>query len=246
MSTPPTAPAAVAAELVEQLPPADAAALAAAASEGRQALLDLRARAAGPVLRAAVTTLLPYADRPEWLAGALAGAGAACSRAADRQSVVGVWTGPESDVETLRLTSAVVVDLIGEAASELLIVSFAAQSEPHVVDALQGAAGRSVDITLVVERTEDNPGFFGSPAFTGLRARRLAWSAHARPRGAALHAKLIVVDARLALVGSANLTERGLDDNLECGVLLRGGDQPRAMRDHVFSLWRKGVLEAVD
>jgi len=51
-----------------------------------------------------------------------------------------------------------------------------------------------------------------------------------------MHAKVLVIDDRLALVGSANLTGAGLERNLECGVLVRGGPLPRAMRDHLLNL----------
>jgi cardiolipin synthase A/B len=149
-------------------------------------------------------------------------------------------------LDTARLTSAVVVALIAAAVKEILIVSFATQSQPQVSEALPLAAEQAVDITLVLERTQDNPGFFGSPAFPSLTARRLAWSPGNRPLGAALHAKLIVVDARVALVGSANLTGKGLEDNLECGVLIRGGEQPRAIRDYIWSLHHRGELAIAD
>jgi hypothetical protein len=68
---------AVAAELTEQLPSGDIELLAGAAEAGHQALLDLRARVGSTVLRAAVDFLISYADRPDWLAGVLAGANAA-------------------------------------------------------------------------------------------------------------------------------------------------------------------------
>ncbi len=45
-----------------------------------------------------------------------------------------------------------------------------------------------------------------------------------------------------ALIGSANLTGRALDTNIECGVLLRGGPQPRAISEHIWGLVRSGVL----
>ncbi|WP_425454039.1 phospholipase D-like domain-containing protein [Nocardioides immobilis] len=38
-----------------------------------------------------------------------------------------------------------------------------------------------------------------------------------------MHAKVLVVDRRTALVGSANLTGHALERNLECGLLVRGG-----------------------
>lgn len=234
--------------LAEQLPASDLVALARAAEDGRSGLLALRARTASPIVRDACERLLE--GIPEIggrLSGALAAAGAAFEAALRRQTADVVWTGPESDVDTGRLTAPVVAELIGEAQHELLLVSYASHDEPRIGDALAAAVDRGVDITLVVERPDDNPAFSGSGrAFPGLPARRLSWPLAIRPAGASLHAKLIVVDARTALVGSANLTGRAMVENLECGVLLRGGTHPRAIRDHVFGLFRSGLLTVVD
>jgi hypothetical protein len=78
--------------------------------------------------------------------------------------------------------------------------------------------------------------------FPGLDAFRLHWPADSRPPGASLHAKIIVIDDRVALVGSANLTSRAMETNLECGILIRGGPQPRAIRDHTVGLYAAGSL----
>jgi phosphatidylserine/phosphatidylglycerophosphate/cardiolipin synthase-like enzyme len=59
----------------------------------------------------------------------------------------------------------------------------------------------------------------------------------------ALHAKIIVVDDRIALVGSANLTGRAMEANLECGILIRGGRQPRAISEHIAELRAQGCLQ---
>ena len=74
-------------------------------------------------------------------------------------------------------------------------------------DALNAAVEREVAVTLLVEQHENNRQFSSEAVpFSGLDAIRLHWPKAARPRGAALHAKIIVVDVRVALVGSANLT----------------------------------------
>jgi cardiolipin synthase A/B len=100
-----------------------------------------------------------------------------------------------------------------------------------------------VAVTLLAERHEDNPSYTaaGTP-FSGLNLLRLHWPASSRPPGAALHTKIIVVDDQVALVGSANLTSRAMESNLECGILIRGGPQPRAIRDHITGLHAAGVL----
>ena len=154
-----------------------------------------------------------------------------------------VWTGPESGVSSSRLTAAAVIDLINAARSEILLVSYATQTEPSIRAALSAATARSVAVTLLAERHADNPSYTaaGTP-FPGLNALRLHWPASSRPSGAALHAKIIVVDDQVALVGSANLTGRAMESNLECGILIRGGPQPRAIRDHISGLYAAGLL----
>ncbi len=47
---------------------------------------------------------------------------------------------------------------------------------------------------------------------------------------------------KVALVGSANLTSRAMESNLECGILIRGSPQPRAIRDHITGLYAAGLL----
>src|SRR5579875_2886337 len=222
-----------AARLAGRLPAADVGGLA-----GAPAVRALRAATAAPVVRTACDELLAWIDRagPAYLAGLLAGAARAIQQARRNQSVDVVWTGPESAVTTGRLTAAAVTDLIEQARREILLVSYATQTEQGISAALQAASARGVSITLLAERHADNPGYAPEAApFPGLHAAR-------RPPGAALHAKIIVVDDRIALVGSANLTSRAMETNLECGILIRGGPQPRAIRDHITGLRAAGVL----
>jgi cardiolipin synthase A/B len=228
-----------ASRIAERLPLSDVQALARAAADGIPGVRGLRARATAPVLRSVCDELLARLDStaPEYLAGLLAGAARAVERARVYQSVAVVWTGPESGVATSRLTAATVIDLIGAARHEILLVSFATQTEPLIAGALEAASARGVSITLLAENHGDNPAYnpAGAP-FPGLDVIRLHWPADQRLYGAALHAKIIVVDDRIALVGSANLTGRAMEANLECGILIHGGPQPRAIREHIAGL----------
>jgi phosphatidylserine/phosphatidylglycerophosphate/cardiolipin synthase-like enzyme len=237
-----------ASDVAEHLPPSDVRQLARAAAEGAPAVRTLRAATAAPVLRSACDQLiarLTSAD-PAFLAGSLAGAASAVERGHRHQSVEVVWTGPESEVTTSRLTAAAVVDLISEAQQEILLVSFAVQRERLIKAALEAASARGVSITLVTETHADNRSYSAeSTPFPGLDAIRLHWPKAQRPRGASLHAKIIVVDDRVALVGSANLTSTAMEANLECGILIRGGPQPRAIRNHVTDLYVTGCLRRV-
>jgi len=216
--------------VAERLPPTDVVKLAYAAANGTQAVDELRAQSGAAILRDFCDQLLEQlsANDPVYLAGLLTGA---------------AWTGPESGISTSRLTAATVIDLIAEARRELLLVSFATQTEPGISAALAAASGRGVSIMLLTERHTDNHSYSNAATpFPDLTAIRLHWPAAERPHGAALHAKIIVVDDHVALVGSANLTGRAMEDNLECGILIRGGKQPRAIREHVMSLYMAGRL----
>ena len=234
------------AALAEGLPDNDIIRLARAAAEGPDRLDGLRGNLASDRLRTAcqaLISLIRAGASPLIVAGALRGA-AAADRRSRGSSVDVVWTGPTSEITTSRVTAAVISELLNAAISEVLLIGYAIHDDPLVSDALARAAQRQVAITLLLEREIDNPSYHQhSEPFPGLRARRLAWPAAHRPiSGAALHAKVLDIDRRTALVMSANITRWAFDRNLECGILIRGGDQPRQIHDHIDSLRALGVL----
>jgi len=63
-----------------------------------------------------------------------------------------VWTGPETGVSSSRLTAATIIDLINAARSEILLASYATQTEPSIKAALSAATARNVSVTLPAER----------------------------------------------------------------------------------------------
>jgi phosphatidylserine/phosphatidylglycerophosphate/cardiolipin synthase-like enzyme len=229
----------------ERLPAAHIRRLAEAAAAGKPGDRQLRATAGSVILRDACDQLLHRLGHaePAYLAGLLTGTARAVERSRRHQSVSVVWTGPESGVSSSRLTAAAIIELINAARSEILLVSYATRTEPSISAALSAAVARGVEVTLLAERHQDHPSYTApSTPFPDLRALRRHWPAGSRPPGAALHAKIIVVDDQVALVGSANLTSRAMESNLECGILIRGGPQPRAIRDHITGLHAVGLL----
>lgn len=170
-------------------------------------------------------------------------------RTADEEKVELVWTGPDSAAIRAKPTSHVVTDVINAAERHLLLVSFATRRVERIHTALQAAADRGVDISLVVETPEaagDQYAQNGQDPFGGIPASRYTWNPERRPkygaRVAVLHAKLVIADDTTAFITSANLTGRALDDNIEAGVLVTGGPIPKNLCDHFRDLTYKGVL----
>lgn len=154
-----------------------------------------------------------------------------------------VWTGPTVTGVPIRHTYAVLVQVIDAARHRLTLVSFAAHTTPVVTNALRSAAGRGVDVRLVLDG-----GTHAHHAFTALGStvELLTWPPTLLPDHdsdhASLHAKCAVADHDVAFVTSANLTGHALDRNMELGVLITGGDTPRRLAEHVEGLVAEGVI----
>lgn len=216
-----------------ELPRPFVSALAGALRAGPAEVKRLTHQTAAPASRSAAQQGLALARAGEgpYVAGLLH---AWLEATADAADVRPVWTGPSSAVGGSRLTIAVIADLIATAEHEILLVSYATYPPVTVVTALQAAADRGIAVTLLLERPEDKPGWNGMVApFPDLEATVLCWPLDQRLSGASLHAKVLVVDRRVALVGSANLTAFALERNLECGLLVSGGDVPRLLAEHL-------------
>jgi phosphatidylserine/phosphatidylglycerophosphate/cardiolipin synthase-like enzyme len=165
--------------------------------------------------------------------------GLAARREADACRSLPVWTGPGATGEQ-RLTAAVLHELISGARERVLLVSFAAFTLAELAADLEAAVERGCTVDVVFETAEDSGGAYSGPQarpFGGIAGvRRWRWPADRRDPGAVLHAKLLVVDGRRALVGSANLTPRALTANLEVGVLVGDPDLTSELEAHVDRL----------
>lgn len=158
-----------------------------------------------------------------------------------------VATGPSSPHVSIRHTRAVLLELIDRAQHELILVSYAAYKVPALVEALERAHTRGVTVRLILESAVDSAGALthdGAEAFRALenRVELYVWPLERRPAGSRLHAKVAVADGRLAFVTSANFTGHALDQNLEVGVLVTGGQTPRRLREHFHALISGGTL----
>ncbi|WP_326580431.1 DISARM system phospholipase D-like protein DrmC [Streptomyces sp. NBC_00481] len=136
-----------------------------------------------------------------------------------------VVSGPMSASIPARLTSGVAVDVIRSAETSLLIASFAAHGARDVVTEIGQAVGRGVRVDLLLEESTQ-----ASAAFAALPDEVHVW--HRAGTSGVLHAKLIAADRHTAFLGSANLTDRALSDNIELGVVLRDPSTVEPLVDH--------------
>lgn len=172
---------------------------------------------------------------------ALCSARAAFRTARADSRVEVVWTGPDGDVD-VRLTYAVLIEVIRSARRRLTLVSFAAHRVVEVAEALRVAASAGVEVRVVLDGGTEAARAFD----TSERVIRYTWPPtllpEHDPRHASLHAKAAIADDQVAFVTSANLTGYALDKNTELGLLVRGGEVPRLLASHFDGLVARGVL----
>ena len=251
----------VIAELARSLPAAHMAAWARAlcgcAGPGPDAQTRLLQARPGFALGAAVGRLVDAweASDPDLPGEAVA---LALESAAALNAVYAGWrsdvvvSGPVTDSAPVRLTSSVISEVIHDSRESLLVVSFAAFGVADVVREFEAAARRGVHVDLIMEGTAAEGGTLQGPlgasaAFTALRpyATFWTWPAARRPvvgaTRAALHAKLVAADQKIAVVGSANLTDRALADNIEVGIIIRDPHVVERIVRHFKSLMRPGA-----
>jgi phosphatidylserine/phosphatidylglycerophosphate/cardiolipin synthase-like enzyme len=194
-------------------------------------------------------------EPPAGVASALMAAAYAIERERQEQRIELVWTGPGSG-QPLRRTAQVIENVIDEALHEILIVSFAVYDIPDIGAALARATQRGVRIRLVIESPQDSAGkiaYDGLAAFgaeVAAQADVYRWPLEQRQRDeqgkyGSLHAKCAVADGKTLFISSANLTRYALSLNMELGVLIHGGPQPRDVQAHLNGLMQRGVLTRI-
>jgi phosphatidylserine/phosphatidylglycerophosphate/cardiolipin synthase-like enzyme len=171
-----------------------------------------------------------------------------------RPTVELVWTGPATSVVPVRRTEQVMTDLIDSANRKLTIMSFGIFQVPRLVESLEHALERQVDIRIILGDREAQTDWvidqqrYQLGAIVASKASLCWWPHKRRLRddvGCAglMHAKAAVADSRTAFLTSANLTEAALERNIELGVLIHGGALPGAIDRLVDALLESGELE---
>lgn len=184
----------------------------------------------------------------EVLAGALLGASHARQQALRESSVELVWTGPTTPFVATRRTEQVLLDLIRRASHDLFLVSFVAYDVSSVVESLNDATARGVNVRVLLETSLSLGGSLSNDPIATMRtclpaASLYTWTDRPAPfTDGRVHAKVAVADGNTAFLTSANLTGHALEKNMEAGVVISGGHVPGDLRSHLLALIETRVI----
>lgn len=178
----------------------------------------------------------------EELALMLLAAGHVFTKAANQQSTELVWTGPTTPFVSARRTEQALLQVIGAAKQTLFVTSFVAYDVSTIVKALNDASTRGVSISMLLESSQDHGGSISFDVIGKMRtlvptAKLYAWRERAAPfADGRVHAKVAVADGDVCFITSANLTGHAMEQNMEAGVLITGGQIPRLLHEHLQAL----------
>jgi len=142
-----------------------------------------------------------------------------------------VWSAPAAISQKLRLQSylATAVDLVASAQSSVFLVSpfLEPGGVAHLMQPVLDSIQRGVAVRLITHEALTISSI-NAQSLEELRKESVARNGNLMvysaisSGGALLHSKIVLVDRESVLIGSANITTRGLGENLEAGVVLRG------------------------
>ncbi|WP_206530067.1 DISARM system phospholipase D-like protein DrmC [Nordella sp. HKS 07] len=208
-----------------------------------------------PAAQVALDRLLTAWERAsiagDVLAGILLGAAHARQETLRETSVEFVWTGPTTPFVATRRTEQVLLDIIRNARTDLFLVSFVAHGVSSIVDELNAAAHRDIEIRILMETSTSDGGSLSVDHIAPMKrlvptASMYGWISRSAPFSEGkVHAKLAVADGSIAFLTSANLTGHALEKNMEAGVVIKGGHIPMGLRAHLHSLIETKVIRRV-
>lgn len=176
------------------------------------------------------------------LASMLLAASHAFEKVSKHQTTELVWTGPTTPFVSARRTEQALLQVIGAAKQTLFVTSFVAYDVSTIVKALNDASTRGVSISMLLESSQDHGGSILFDVIGKMRtlvpaAKLYAWRERTTSfADGRVHAKVAVADGGVCFITSANLTGHAMEQNMEAGVLLTGGQIPRLLHDHLQAL----------
>lgn len=163
-----------------------------------------------------------------------------------------VWTGHGEGGAGVRSTLPVVMEMLGHARREVLVVTYSVwlgfAEAKSVIDRLALLSSKGVSVTFVLDA--------GYRDGHNVREVQRHWPPERRrptiwtwqdpsDEVAKLHAKVLEVDGHDLLVTSANLTGHALGENVEIGLRVRGAPAAQAV-EHFRALILSGEFDKVD
>jgi len=163
-----------------------------------------------------------------------------------------VWTGPKTGLIPTRRTEQVILEVIDSAKQEVFLVTYVFYRASSIVDALNAATSRGVDVNILLESSSEHGGAIRGDSVKTMAdavpgAMIYVWDLVAKKSegdalSASVHAKCAVADKKLAFITSANLTSAALERNMELGLLIRGGAVPERLQSHLNALVTTKVI----
>lgn len=189
---------------------------------------------------------------PAQIAAAFKGAAEVAALLDGRGAIELVWTGPKTGLIPTRRTEQVILEVIDSAKSDVFLVTYVFYKASSIVDALNAAVGRGVDVRILLESSSEHGGAVKGDSVRTLAeavpsAKIYVWDPAAKKPdadalSASVHAKCAVADRTLAFITSANLTSAALERNMELGLLIRGGTVPGRLQSHLEALATTKVI----
>lgn len=162
------------------------------------------------------------------------------SASGTRTEIRAVWSGPTFEGDGDHTTSAV-AHLIDDATEDVFASTFSATADSAFVKALWRAIARGVKTTLLVDSTV-NDGKTAAMLASKLVGARFWTYTPADGGYGKQHSKVVIVDSRVALMTSANLSDAAAERNVEAGVVVRDPDFASRMRQRFGRLYTSGSL----
>ena len=131
------------------------------------------------------------------------------------------WTGPTNNPH-IRMTWPALSEIILDAKESILIVGYAITTKmERVMDYLEEKSKEGVKLVFMIDRVEEKKDFL-----QWVKRLHPPFEIYNRPEDtsdplSALHVKCVIVDEKIAMFGSANLTYHGMKGNIELGLVVK-------------------------
>ena len=177
-----------------------------------------------------------------------------------------VWSGPQTSETTSRDTSIIIRDLFLSAEKEVWMSGYSIRKAKKIFQPLadvMNQRGVKTNLLLHFDNHEKDPEKLKENAqqqalkflhkqwtFDGAKPTifgdlRTVQDHHNKRKSVSMHAKFIVVDAKTTLIGSANLTSRAMNRNIEAGALIHDPKFAQTILRQLDALIHQGDLEEV-